>query len=58
MRVRAAVAARVGRRESIPADQLDVVRKIERDARHAAPVFEMVGVGMALVGFLGWLFTN
>jgi len=58
MRIRAAVAARVGRRESISADRLDVVRKIERDARRAAPVFEMVGVGMALAGFLGWLVTK
>lgn len=58
MRVRAAVAARVGKRVSIPADRLDVVRKIERDARRAAPVFEMVGVGMALVGFVGWLVTK
>ena len=58
MRVRAAVAERVGRRESIAPDRLDVVRKIERDARRVAPALERAGVGIALVGFLGWLVTN
>ena len=58
MRLRATVAARVSRRESIPEDRLAVVRKIEHDARRAAPVLERVGVGIALVGLLGWLVTQ
>ena len=55
MRLRAAVAARVGRRGSIPEDRRVVVRKIESDARRAAPVLEVVGVSIALAGFLGGL---
>jgi hypothetical protein len=58
MRLRAAVAARVGRRDSIPEDGVVVVRRIESDARRAAPTLEVVGVSIALAGFLGWFVTE